>query len=80
MKSEDAKKFTELLDQLSEIFDNGANVSELKTMIYFDILTNYLIEKIEIAIKKILKTRIYSGLPKPAEIIQMIEEDSDGFH
>jgi mannitol/fructose-specific phosphotransferase system IIA component (Ntr-type) len=80
MKSEDAKKFTELLDQLSEIFDNGNNVSELKTMIYFDILANYLIEKIEIAIKKILKTRIYPGLPKPAEIIQMIEEDSDGFH
>lgn len=78
MKSEDAKRFTELLVQLSEVFDDGKNVPESKTIIYFNILANYSIGKIETAVNALLKTRVYPGLPKPAEIIQALcgtEED-----
>jgi len=73
MKSEDAKKFKELLVQMSEVFDDGKKISELKTVIYFDILANYKIEKIELAVKTLFKSRIYPGFPKPAEIIQLLD-------
>ena len=78
MKSEDIKIFNEFLVKLSEVFDNGREISESRAIIYFDILANYPIEKIKAAINALLKTRVYSGFPKPAEIIQMLggtEED-----
>jgi len=72
VKSEDIKIFNELLIQLSEVFDDGKEVSESKAVIYFNVLANYPIGKIETAVNALLKTRVYPGLPKPAEIIQAL--------
>lgn len=79
MKSEDIKIFNGLLIQLSEVFDDGREVSESKAIIYFNLLANYTLNKVEFAINSLLKTRVYPGFPKPAEIIKVLDDHSEEF-
>ncbi len=57
---------------LSEIFDQGKEPSEFKIELYFQALADYEIGIIERAAAVVIKTRVYSALPKPGEIIQEI--------
>jgi hypothetical protein len=58
---------------LAEVFDGGKAISALKVDIYYNALTTYHIEDIEMAVKKMIIGRVYPSFPKPAEIIQEIQ-------
>lgn len=66
---DDFKKFAELMVIMSEIFDSSKKPSAMKIEIYFQALKHLTIEEIEVSVSKIIKERVFSGLPKPADII-----------
>ncbi len=72
MKKQDKTRFAKVMAVLSEIFDQGKEPSEFKIELYFQALADYEIGIIERAAAVVIKTRVYSALPKPGEIIQEI--------
>lgn len=72
MKKQDKARFAKVMAVLSEIFDQGKEPSEFKIELYFQALVDYEIGVIERAAAVVIKTRVYSALPKPGEIIQEI--------
>lgn len=77
MKSkDDLKKFSQLIIALSEIFDPGNKPSALKIELYFNALEDLSIEQIEKAVSKVIKMRVFNGLPKPAEIREKINDEN----
>lgn len=72
MKKQDKIRFAKVMAVLSEIFDQGKEPSEFKIELYFQALIEFEIGSVERAATAIMKGRVYSSLPKPAEIIQEI--------
>lgn len=64
----DQAKFSELMQGLSKIFDPGRKISAVVMELYFKALEDLTIEQIAIAVSKVIRERVYSGFPKPAEI------------
>jgi len=80
MQKNDTKEFIDLLINLSEIFNNGNPLSEKAVEIYFFILNEFSIKDVENAVNFLLRNRTMHGFPKPAEIIQSIEDSkNDGY-
>lgn len=73
MEKNNLKEFIELLKDLSEIFDNSKEISERKTILYFDALKKYNIRDIKISVLHLVKTRQFAGLPRPGEISHIID-------
>lgn len=73
MEKNNIKEFMESLKDLAEIFDNGKEIPERKTMLYFDALKKYNIKDIKLSVSHLIKTRQFAGLPKPGEISHIIE-------
>ncbi len=73
MEQKDKKRFAELLTILSEAA--AVEISGLYREMYWDILKPYPLKQVEIAAKEILRTRKYSGIPKPADFIELLEPD-----
>lgn len=71
MTDKDEKQFLVLMCTLYEIYDKEGSAT--KTEIYFNVLKEYPIEKVKTGITIILKNRVYSSFPKPADIIEAIE-------
>ena len=71
MTDKDEKQFLVLMCALYEIYDKEGSAT--KTEIYFNVLKEYPIEKVKAGMNKILKNRVYSSFPKPADIIEAIE-------
>ena len=77
-REHDFKKFSEIFKGIYLLFGEGKNLHPALIEIYYKSLERFTIAEIEIAIKQVINTRVFSGLPKPAEIIQAIEsKDSD---
>lgn len=71
MTDKDEKQFAMLMITLYEIYEKKGSAT--KTEIYFNILEEYPIEKIKKGVTNIVKKRVYSSFPKPADIIEAIE-------
>lgn len=72
MRAIDYEKFAVMMATLAEVFNDGKEVSKIKTEIYFKSLESYPIENISQAVTKMISTRVFPSFPKPAEIIQEI--------
>lgn len=68
----DYEKFAVMMATLAEVFNDGKEISKIKTEIYFKSLEQYPIEHISQAITQMINTRVYPSFPKPAEILQEI--------
>ena len=68
----DQKEFAGIMAALSEVFDGSKEISETKMSIYWESLKEFYLEDIKRAVGVIIRGRVYSSLPKPAEIIQAI--------
>ena len=67
MKKKDLKKFSRLMYSLAEVFTSEGKPSSAKTEIYFKSMEDRRIEDVVKAIESLIKTRIYTSFPKPAE-------------
>jgi hypothetical protein len=72
MHKTDMRMFAALMAALSEVFDSGREVSKVKMDIYYESLKEFDVKTLEVAVKRIIKGRVYASFPKPAEIIQEI--------
>jgi hypothetical protein len=72
-RKDDQTKFAGLMKALAEVFDGSIQPSPLKIELYFKALEQYHIEKLEMAVSKMIKERTYPSFPKPAEIRENIE-------
>jgi hypothetical protein len=72
-RRDDQTKFAGLMKALAEVFDGSIQPSPLKIELYFKALEQYPIEKLELAVSKMIKERAYSSFPKPAKIRENIE-------
>lgn len=67
--------FWRCMAMLNEVFnDQDKPISDLKFDIYFKAFENVSIEELQAAVEVLIKTRVYKGLPTPAEIIKAIPE------
>jgi hypothetical protein len=69
----DFETFAQLMASLAEVFESYNKPSALKIELYFKALEEYSIEKLELAVSKMIKERAYPSFPKPAEIRENIE-------
>jgi len=71
----DKNKFVELLTGLCEVF----NKQPSKTIfnVYYEIFRDYSEERIKKAVIACLKTHKFNTLPKPADILQFLEESHE---
>jgi len=69
----DFEKFAELFTGMHLIFGEGKELNPALIEIYFKSLERFEIDVVENAINSVAGTRIFPGLPKPAELIQAIE-------
>lgn len=67
MKQNDLKDFSVLMAALEEMFSD-VPISRERVGLYFNLLRDIEIELIREGVIKVLMTRKYNGLPKPAEI------------
>ncbi|MEA1937186.1 MAG: DUF6475 domain-containing protein [Patescibacteria group bacterium] len=77
MVEQDNKRFAVLMATLSEIFDDGKDISEIKMEVYWEALKKFEINKVQKAVSDLINTRVYNSFPKPAEIIEMIHGCQD---
>lgn len=68
MELKDLKKFGVFMSVLQETFSPDKPISDKKTEIYFEILSDIPIENIELGIKDLMKTKKYPIFPLPKEI------------
>lgn len=73
----DLKAFSETMKGLAEIFDSGKPLSAIKLEIYFRAMQDHSIQEIKMAAAKLVKTRVYSTFPKPAEFLGLIDGKED---
>ncbi|MFA5323414.1 MAG: DUF6475 domain-containing protein [Smithella sp.] len=73
MQKLDYKQFAAVMATLAEIFNDGKEISPIKTELYFKALSRFSIEEISIAASSMIQERVYPSFPKPAEIIEFIE-------
>jgi hypothetical protein len=76
MQKRDELKFAELMAVLSEVFDDGRQISKIKMDVYYQALCGFEIADVEKAIKGVILKRSTASFPKPAEIIQEIQGSS----
>lgn len=71
----DKSKFVDLLTGLCEIF----NKQPSKTIfnVYYEIFKDYSEQRIKNAVVACLKTHKYNTLPKPAELLEFLEESKE---
>jgi len=67
MKQNDLKDFSVLMAALEEMFSD-VPISKERVGLYFNLLRDIKIELIREGVIKVLMTRKYNGLPKPADI------------
>jgi len=67
MKQNDLKDFSVLMAALEEIFSD-VPISRERVGLYFNLLKDLKMEQIREGVLKVLMTRKYNGLPKPADI------------
>ena len=72
MTAQDKKQFAVIMATMSEIFDQGKEVSAFKMDLYFKALSDFAIDQVSLAASKLIHGRVFPSLPKPAEIIQEI--------
>ena len=75
MVDRDAKQFAGIIASLSEVFESG-EPSKTLIKIYWLALLDLDINDIQRAASDIIRTRVYSSLPKPADIIEAIRGTS----
>ena len=75
MKKEDETRLAMKLTALAEIY--GTKMSQGMTEMYMEIFSAYPMEKIDFAFNQVIKTRVYNGMPKPADFIKHMEPDQD---
>lgn len=68
MKTEDLKKFVDLMSMLQTIFSPEKPISKERGVMYFDLLSDIPIENLELGIKELMKKRQYPTFPLPKEI------------
>lgn len=68
MKPKDLKEFGIFMSVLQETFSPDKPISDKKTEIYFEILSDIPIENIELGFKNLMKTKKYPIFPLPKEI------------
>ncbi len=71
----DRAKFIHLLSAVCEIYNK--ELSTLAINLYYETLKDYSTEQINHAFNVIVRTNKYNCLPKPAEIIEVIEGKED---
>jgi hypothetical protein len=71
----DYRKFAEVMAVLTEVFGDGKPPSKLKIDIYFNALKAHSICAVFAAVNQLVKERVFSTFPKPAEIIKLITGD-----
>ena len=71
----DKERFIQVLSGLCDLY--GKSASEFIFNTYYEIFKDYTNEALEGAIKKCLRERVYSTLPKPAEILEFLEGTRD---
>jgi hypothetical protein len=71
MTNTDREEFAKKIVGLSEVFKDP--LSEMSIEIYFDALSGFDIDEVSQGITSVVKSRVYNGMPKPAEIIEAIE-------
>ena len=69
------EKFAELLTATAEVF--GKELSPIAINLYYDMLKDYSYDQINKAFNFVIRTHKYNTLPKPAEIIEAIEGNSE---
>ncbi len=72
----DRERFAQVFFVLFEVYGDGEPAKALID-IYWKTLEPYRIDEVEVAAQEILKSRKYNGMPKPAEIILLIEGESE---
>lgn len=72
MEPIDFKRFVQCMMGLAEIFEG--ELSEPRILIYFDALEDYTIDEVEAAAMATIRTRKYTKMPTPAELIEHIKE------
>lgn len=69
------ERFVNTMTGLCDLY--GKAMSEFILDTYYSIFQNYENKEFEVAIEKCLKNRVYSNLPKPAEILEFLEGTRD---
>jgi len=69
----DFKKFREVFEGMHLLFGEGKELNPAVIEIYYKALERFDIEAVSAAISAVIGTRVFPGLPKPAELIQAIE-------
>lgn len=73
-KETDLKRFGTAIAGLAEVFDTkGDGISSVGMELYFRALEDLEIDQIERAAMEIVRTRVFNGMPKPAEIREAIQ-------
>ncbi len=78
MEPKDFKNFGVFMSILQETFSPDKPISEQRTEIYFEILSDIPIENIELGIKALMKSKKYPIFPLPKEIREasgFVEDD-----
>jgi hypothetical protein len=75
MQENDIGEFGKIILGLSEIF--GGEMSPIAIDIYFNALSDFTIDEVSKGISSVVKSRVYNGMPKPAEIIEAISGSSN---
>jgi len=78
MTNQDHDNFARLMALLQEVFVPTKPISKEKVTIYFDILKDYEFDEINSGCKRIVKSKLYSTFPLPAEILDQIEPEKSG--
>jgi hypothetical protein len=71
----DKQKFIEIMSGLCELFNKQP--SEFIFDTYYEIFKNYSLERVNGAVMACVKSYKYNTLPKPAEILQFLEDSKE---
>jgi hypothetical protein len=73
MKTNDLQQFTKVMGVLVKVFCDPTYMLDKTTLeIYFQVFKNLSIEDFSRAAEEAIKKRVYSGLPKPAELLKYL--------
>lgn len=74
-KKEDFLKFINLLEDINNVYNNCnfGEKDDKKVLLYWENLKQFKINAVERGIKLMIKRRVFTNCPPPAEIIQYIE-------
>jgi hypothetical protein len=77
MTDQDLPQFAMLMAGMAEVFSPDKPLTEAFVTLYYNALKEYPVEQVRMAVNKVMRERVFNGMPKPAELINQIIGESE---